>query len=347
MIGRRMAKQGGFTIVELLIAVVILGVIATALAALFPMMGALGQMEYRERQKSTNASIAAAMEGWAASESALGDLPAPYTGGGLTSAPLDPASATDADVALMDLIRRGRVDPASFVDDASVPRNVRVYQRVTGLTETVPLFRSTGPAATLTYQLGVIYTTACARTGSTCNPNASLGIPGQSPVLTAANRQTWDVVDPDLGAVFVSNLGLQRSRLDMTAERMRKISNELVRYFNLMRISAAPTATTNFYPTATAVNLAGGNPATNMGCRDGWYNLDAANVDVLSKLALPQAQYGVTPWGGRIQYCRDYDPLGTNGANVEPHYGALRINGSVSLGAAPTGVAANDLIITF
>lgn len=52
MIGRKMAKQGGFTIVELLIAVVILGVIATALAALFPMMGALGQMEYRERQRA-------------------------------------------------------------------------------------------------------------------------------------------------------------------------------------------------------------------------------------------------------------------------------------------------------
>jgi hypothetical protein len=201
--------------------------------------------------------------------------------------------------------------------------------------------------ATLTYQLGVIYTTGCAITGSTCNPNPGLGIPGQSPVLTAANRQTWDVTSTDLGAVFVSNLGLQRTRLDITGERLRKISNELVRYFNLMRVSASPTSKTNFYPSTPLVNLSGANPATNMGCRDGWYNLDAANVTVLAQIGLPQAEYGVTPWNGRIQYCRDYDQLGTNGANAEPHYGALRIRASVSIGGAPTGVAANDLVITF
>lgn len=341
------AWQSGFTIPELLITVVILGIISQALSSLFPLLGGLSQIEYSDRQKVTNAAIGAAMESWAASQSPLGQLPVPYTGAGLTNAPLDPNSAAVTDLALMDLIRRSRVDPSSIVDDASAMHNVRVYQRLTGLTEAVPLFRSTGPSATLTYQLGVLYTTACGRTGGVCNPNAALGIPGQSPVLTLANRQTWDVTDPDLGAVYVSTLGLQRSRLDMTAERMRKIANELVRYFNLMRISAAPTATNNFYPVATAVNLAGGNPASNMGCRDGWYSLDASNVDVLSKLALPQAEYGVTPWGGRIQYCRDYDPLGTNGANAEPHYGALRINGSVSLGQAPTGVLASDLVITF
>jgi prepilin-type N-terminal cleavage/methylation domain-containing protein len=341
------SRSKGFTVVELLIAVVILGVMAKAIAALMPQMGALSTMEYNARQQSTNAAIASAMESWAASQSNLGDLPAPYTGAGLTSAPLNPASAAAPDLALMDLIRRNRVDPSSFVDDASAMRNVRVYRRLTGLTETFPIYRNTGPVATLTYQVGVIYTTACAFTGSTCNPNPGLGIPGQSPVLSAANRQTWDTVNPDVGAVFLSNLGVQRARLDLTAERMRKISNELVKFFNLMRISAAPTATTNFFPSTPLVNLAGANPATNMGCRDGWYNLDDANVTVLAQLSLPQNEFGVTPWGGRIQYCRDYDPLGTNGANAEPHYGALRIRASVSLGLAPTGVAANDLVITF
>lgn len=341
-------RQSGFTIIELLISVIIIGILASVMAALFPMLGALSQMEYQTRQKSINASIATAMETWAATQSPLGQLPAPYSGsGGVISAPVNVASTTSADLSLLDNMRRNRVDPAVMDNDGSPGENVRVYQRLTGLTETSPLFRSTGPAATLTYQLGVIYMTSCTRSGSTCNPNPSLSIPGASPVLTAANRGTWTTTDPDTGAIFVSTLSLQRNRLDITAERMRRIQSELLRYFNLMRLSASPTDHTNFYPGASAITLAGANPASNMGCRDGWYNLGAANVDVLAKIALPQAEYGTTPWGGAIQYCRDYDPLGTNGPNAEPHYGAIRINKSVSTGSAPTGSAANDIWITF
>lgn len=343
----RSSSQRGFSLIELLITVIILGVMAGAVTALFTSLSGLAQFERRQSESVVNAGIASAMEAWAASESALGELPAPYTGSGRTSAPVNPASTTAVDLALMDLIRRQRVDPAAFADDGSAFRNVRVYQRVTGLTETVPLFRSTGPVATLTYQLGVIYTTQCALTGSTCNPTAATGIPGASPLLTAANRQTWNVTDPDYSPVFVSTLALQRARLDQTAEQLRKISNELVRLFNLQRVSAAPTATNNFYPVNTAFSLAGGSPATNMGCRDGWYDLSAANVNILAQVTLPQAQFGETPWGGSIQYCRDYDPLGTNGANAEPHYGALRLRASVSLGLAPTGLAASDMVITF
>lgn len=344
-IGRQ--REGGFSLIEMLITVIVLGVLASAMSALFSTLGGLVEIERREYESTVNAGISSAMEAWAASESPLGALPAPYTGGGRTSAPLNPASVVAADLALMDLIRRQRVDPAAFADDGSAFRNVRVYQRITGLTETVPLFRSTGPVATLTYQLGVLYSTECPLTGSTCNPTPATGIPGGSAVLTAANRQTWSVGGTDFAPVFVSTLSLQRARLDQTAEQLRKISNELVRLFNLRRISAAPTATTNFYPTNTAFSLAGQSPVANMGCRDGWYDLSLGTVDILAQLALPQAQYGATPWGGVIQYCRDYDPLGTNGANAEPHYGALRLRASVSLGQPPTGLPASDMVITF
>lgn len=343
----RSVSQRGFSLIEMLITVVLLGVLAGAVSAIFSALGGLVEIERRESETVVNAGIASAMESWAASESVLGELPVPYTGGGRTNAPVNPVSTTAADLALMDLMRRQRIDPAAFADDASAFRNVRVYQRLTGLTETVPLYRSTGPVATLTYQLGVVYSTNCALTGSTCNPFSATGIPGASPVLTAANRQTWAPTGSDFAPVFVSTLSLQRARLDQTAEQLRKISNELVRLFNLQRISAAPTATNNFYPVNTAFSLAGGSPAMNMGCRDGWYDLSAANVNILAQLALPQAQFGVTPWGGSIQYCRDYDPLGTNGANAEPHYGALRLRASVSAGLAPTGVIGTDMVITF
>lgn len=343
----RSVSQGGFSLIELLITVIVLGVLASALSAIFSTLGGLVEIERRESETAVNAGIASAMESWAASESVLGQLPAPYTGGGRTNAPVNPASAAATDLALMDLMRRQRIEPAAFADDASAFRNVRVYQRITGLTETSPLYRSTGPVATLTYQLGVIYSTNCAMTGSTCNPTAATGIPGSSVVLTAANRQTWAVTAPDFAPVFVSTLSTQRARLDQTAEQLRKISNELVRLFNLRRISAAPTATNNFYPLNTAFSLAGGSPGVNMGCRDGWYDLSAANVNILAQIALPQAQFGTTPWGGAIHYCRDYDPLGTNGANAEPHYGALRIRASVSVGLAPTGAAGTDMVVTF
>lgn len=340
-------SQRGFSLIELLITVIVLGVLAGALSAIFSTLGGLVDIERQQSEASVNAGIASAMEAWAASESVLGELPVPYTGGGRTSAPVNPASAAAGDLALMDLMRRERIEPAAFSDDASAFRNVRVYQRITGLTETTPLYRSTGPVATLTYQLGVVYNTNCSFVGSACNPTAATGIPGSSAVLTAANRQTWAAVAPDFSPVFVSTLSLQRARLDQTAEQLRKISNELVRLFNLQRISAAPTATNNFYPANTAFSAAGGNPVTNMGCRDGWYDLSAANVNILAQIALPQAQYGSTPWGGDIHYCRDYDPLGTNGANAEPHYGALRLRASVSAGLAPTGVIGTDLVITF
>ncbi|ELL1256095.1 type II secretion system protein [Pseudomonas aeruginosa] len=342
-------KQAGFTILELLVTVVIIGILGSLTASMFPMFAAFNELNYRTGQKLTNEQIGQGMTAWAASESPVGDLPTPYTGSGYTSTVVNKGSTTATDMALMDLMRRNGVDAKQFNDDGTAPANVRVYQRLTGLTESFPLFPDSGPYATLTYQLGVIYSTACAKSGSTCNPSPT-GVPGSSPILTAANRSTWDVVSPDFSAAYISTLPLQRSKLAVTGSRMRRISNEMVKYFNLLRVSAAPTATTNFYPAPTgggAPNLSGQSPAANMGCRDGWYTLGNANVNVLDQLALPKAELAVTAWGGAIQYCRDFDPLGTNGPNAEPHYGALRINGNVSTGSAPTGLTANDLIVTF
>jgi len=343
-------RQAGFTLLEMLIVVVLIGVLGVLTSALFPMFTSYSEQNYRLEQKLINEKVGMGLTAWAASQSPQGQMPTPYTGNGYTSAIVNISSSAPADLALMDLIRRNGVDANQINKDGSASQNVRVFQLLPGITESFPLFPDSGPNATLTYQLGVIYSTTCSLSGSACNPSPSLGIPGASPVLTSANRSTWDVVAPDLSAAYISTLPLQRSKLAVTGSRLRRISNEMVKYFNLLRISAAPTATTNFYPVPNgpgAPNLSGGAPAANMGCRDGWYNLGAANVNVLDQLALPKAELGVTAWGGAIQYCRDFDPLGTNGPNAEPHYGALRINGSVSNGLAPTGITANDLIITF
>jgi hypothetical protein len=74
------------------------------------------------------------------------------------------------------------------------------------------------------------------------------------------------------------------------------------------------------------------------------------SVNVLAQLGLGALEYGVTAWGGTIQYCRDYDlidsPTNAN-ANAQPHYAALRINKSVSLGSIPDATAINNVFISF
>ncbi|WP_455233533.1 PulJ/GspJ family protein [Geopseudomonas aromaticivorans] len=350
-------SQGGVTLVELLISTVVIGILGSAVAAIFPLFSAMNTQEYSLRQKRINMDLGQSMEAWAASESLLGELPVPYVGGDYNSVPVNPASTTAADQRLMDLMRRRHVDPSEMTHDASPNKSARVYQRLTGISENTPLMGNSGPVAKLTYQLGVIYTTSCAQvSGGPCNPNGDLGSPnmaGYSDRLTAANRNTWDVNRdgefPDISPAFISTLPLQRAKLATTGERLRRVSTEMTRYFNLLKLNAAPTDATNFYPGS---GESGKAPGSNMGCRDGWYNLSTSGI--LDLLALPAAEYGVTAWGGVVEYCRDFDPA-NGGANAEPHYGALRINASVSEGISPanslcaSGSPANtcSMIVTF
>ena len=94
------------------------------------------------------------------------------------------------------------------------------------------------------------------------------------------------------------------------------------------------------------LTLGPANATTNMGCRDGWYNLAATNVDILTQLGMDKSEQGVTAWGGVIDFCRDYDPALSGTHNSPPHYGALRMNRDATSAVAPT-VLSNAVIITF
>jgi hypothetical protein len=219
------------------------------------------------------------------------------------------------------------------------------------LTQDVPLYFQSGPSVRLTYDFGALYVTTCPRanTSPSCNVNASLGIPGYSPVLTSTNFLTWKTVAPDYPAVVFSTLQIQKDMLKLTAVRLDKVRDGLASYFRAKVISASASDSTNWYPRPSTglPNLTSVTPLLNQGCRDGWYDL--SSTDILTQIGLTASELGRTAWGGTVEYCRDYDPAGTGSANAAPHFAALRINRNVSSALPPdlTTPAASNVVLSF
>lgn len=341
-----MQKQTGFTLIELAITVAIIGFMSVLLSPIFSTLIASQRGAYNQLQKANNQDIASGLIYFARNNSTLGFLPDPVTGSGLTNAIYDPNSSTAAAVALKAAILQTGINPRDINDDGYQNPRIRAYQLVTGLTQSVPLYFQSGPVVVLTYQHGVVYQTNCYQNDTSCNPRPSTGVPGDSPKLTAANIATWNVGTTDSSPVTVSSLPIQKQMMNATAQKIDKIRDSLVSYMRAQQSQAAATDTTNWYP-SEAASLGGANPGTNQGCRDGWYNLASSTV-VLATVGLSPSEFGSTSWGGAIQYCRDYDPTGTKAANAAPHYGALRINKSLSSGTAPDGVTlGNNIVLSF
>jgi prepilin-type N-terminal cleavage/methylation domain-containing protein len=337
---RRQHQQAGFTIIEVLVVVFVMGLIMWAVGpAIRDAFNALTRAE-NGRQALNNQNLASVLLDAARTQSTLGQLPAPYTGGSYHSSVADPGNT-----ALINLFTQTGLLPNNINTDGTDAQNQRVYQLVSGLSMQVPLYFRSGPLVTLTYQIGTVYSTRCALADSSCNPGAS-GIPGASAALTSANAQTWTPTDPDYGGQVFSTLQLQRSMLQATVTNLDLMRDNFQNFFRENERMASATDTSNWYPAPT-IGLAGQDPATNQGCYDGWYDLSNASVNVLAQIGMDQTRYGTTQWGGAVQYCRDYKPAAT-GANTIPHYGALRINANVSMGIAPdSSNPANNVVLTF
>lgn len=338
-------NQQGMTLFEVIVGVTILGLMSLWMSPIFSSYVSSQKLAYVEKQKRINQQVTSAFYSYATSSS-NGVLPTPYTGGGRTNAIYNPSSSTALGLALTAALNQTAINVNEINDDGYASQRVRVYQMVGGLTQTVPLYLQSGPTVTLTYQYGVVYQTDCPFSNATCNPTAASTVPGVSAAMTTSNYSTWTATGSDIGASFVSTLLLQKQNLILTAQRVDKIRDSFVSYMVTKQRQAAATDTTNWYPTES-ISAAGATPATNQGCRDGWYNLELA-PNILPTIGLSAAEYGVTAWGGAISYCRDYDPIGTKVPDAPPHYGAIRFNKNVSAAIAPDGsVAANNVVLTF
>lgn len=347
-----MQRQRGFTLVELLIAVMVIGIMTIMLAPTFNSLVTAQRSAYDEKHRLNNQLIGAGLLNFAANSAVFGRLPAPYTGGGYTKTVYNVADGSALGIQLTQALTQTGVSPAEINDDATASHAVRVYQLVQGLTQSVPLYFQSGPAVTLTYDFGALYMTACPLATTSCNPTPATGVPGTSTAMTAANYSTWTTAGTDGAPFFVSSLPVQKQMLATTVQRLDKVRDSLLSYFRAEQVTAAGGDTTNWYPNqagaAAAGTLSGASPSTNQGCRDGWYNLSDATVTVLATVGLAQQEFGATAWGGPIQYCRDFDPTGTKTANAPPHYAAIRILRNVSGGGAPdAAVAGNNVVVTF
>jgi len=332
--------------------VAVIGVVTILLAPIFNSLLTAQRLAYDEKHQLNNQLIASGLSSYAANSTQNGRLPLPYTGGGYTMTVYNPADGSSAGLALAQALTQSGINPSEINDDGTASKNVRVYQLVQGLTQQVPLYFRSGPLVTLTYDFGAIYLTACAKSDNTCNPNPATGVPGDSPALSASNYTTWSPSGGDGRAHFVSSLPIQKQMLATTVQRLDKVRDTLLSYLRTQQVTAAGGDTTNWYPnqagTAAPGSLTGANPAINQGCRDGWYNLSAAGVLVLPTVGLAAQEYGITAWGGAIEYCRDYDPTGTGTPDAPPHYAAIRIHANVSAGLAPDGaVPGNNIVLTF
>lgn len=346
-----MKRQSGFTLIELLITVIVIGVVGTALMPWFNNWLTASKTAYFEKHQLNNQTISSALLNFATTSTQYGRLPKPFTGGGYVSTIYNPADATVSGTELAQSLTMSGVNPNEINDDGTSARKVRVYQLVPDLMMQVPLNFQSGPLVMLTFDYGAIYLTTCTLTGSVCNPAPS-GVPGVSPEMNGLNYSTWKSVEPDGAATFVSSLPIQKQMLATTVQRLDKVRDTLLTYLRTQQVTGAGGDKTNWFPNQAGASaagiLSGGSPATNQGCRDGWYDLNSATVTVLQTVGLSPEEFGSTAWGGAIQYCRDYDATAVKVPNTPPHYGAIRILRNVSVGLPPdAAVAGNNIVLTF
>lgn len=397
------ARGGGFSLMELLVVIVVIGVLSAVIAPPFSSLAGLKNKDYRSEQRLINQEIGMSLLGFARYHTDHGTLPAPYMGGegGLVSTVCGPGCGGVFDVdgngdvdekdagrlpGLREELRRSGIDQRAINHDARALPRIRVYQKArlpgtaTGPPDTgtiameAPLFGRHGPSVILRYDFGVIYTTDCPVTDDSCfRKIGGTGLPGDSDLMTAfigdekANVSSftgWQAEGRDMGAFFISTLPLQKQMLRITAERIDRIRDQLTEY-HLAAQLAAEVGAKDLYPAPstprnpTAPDPGGYRSVAGGDCKAPWYNLASARLDILFRIGLStnpesaQKEYGRTPWGGTIEYCRDYYPpaLGNlcarnpRGPACRIDHAAIRIHRSVSEGLAPDPVDAGRNLV--
>lgn len=299
------SRQSGFTLVELLISVVILGILVTVISPIFSNALAFMEGAKRSEVQLNNQKLAAGMLSYA-QNIADGKLP-PQVGSNL------PLYAQANDLLFLELSGTG-VPPSQINSTGYGIDAVKRYQVVHDLEYTQPMFFSSGDTVTLFYDVGVIYQTKdCARE-STCGTSPPSS--GESPELDRNKIAEWDVKGGDYAPVMINTLALQKSMLRVTIGRLNRLSDRISSNFYAKARMAESSGVNHFAGENSAT------PSTVGPCWSGWENLSATNT--LASIGLDSREFGRTAWGGSIEYCRDYKISG--GSEEPPFYAALRIN---------------------
>lgn len=355
MSARRLVHaQRGFTLLELTVTVVIVGIMAAIIAPYFQVATTLNGQNYTLNQQRINRAISLSLHEYAKKIDPAGRLPAPYTNAsqGAYSTVVNATTPSALDTALFGLISQYGVSLPEINTDASPVERQRVYQRIvysaadpstSGLRVAMPIFGGSSVTALVEFDAGVVYNTACAKANAGCRQTfGAVVIPGTSPQFT--NTPTWTTTGSDGLPIRVTTLDIQKELLDQTGFRINRVRDQLRAYFQARLLQAPPGDPTNFYPAGSGATSAPADvPSAASGCYTGWYALNGAS-DILPVAGLAKEEFGVTAWGRAIEYCRDYTAsAAVSVANDLPHVGALRIRREVNA-AAP---AATYLTFTF
>lgn len=356
------AGQKGFTLLEVIIAVAMIGVITVLVSPSFKMMSNAQRKAYEQEQTLINQKIGRALIAHSEEEGLIpGFLPDPcmHYGSYQIYRVYSTTNCSVNDTLKPYLIQQG-LNPSMIANDGTGNKNIRIYQRVPTVSQWAYFDGRKTERVLLTYDIGVIYTTNCGES-QPCGKVITGGVPQRSvPVFsneTAAtagagklfesNLSTWKPGTQDVGVTYITTLPQQKKNLEKTVKNLETIIEAFKRYAK-PRLAANPELIP--YPLTLSMARLPEDPTMNQGCREGWYGLDSVNIDIINQLGFPNQETGRTAWGASIEFCRDYDPSGTSNYGEPPHLGALRIHRSVGIEQYPDhdpDNSINNIVISF
>lgn len=358
----RRTAQSGFTLVEILVVSLLIGLLSWTFAPSMKSIIGLKELSNRSQQLAINQKIAAAMLSWSEETSSLnpntsapnrGALPEPC----LMSSPKlyygVPGSATCLEKTVVPYLQQQGIPASQMLTDGTANANVRVFQKLTSSTMLVQpgLLYPAGPTVDLNYDFGVVYSTTC---GQTSCGTASTKVVPTANILKEDSANlgnpdpAWAPQATDYGVVYLSTLPLQKKLLQSTSKNITNIIAALKSYYATKGVyptDGCPSVLTSSSPSHCSTTQLGASYE----CWDGWYSLSDANSDLLLRIGIGSPNMGNTAWNGSLEFCRDYDAGNVKGAKgLAPIYGAIRINRLVQSGLGPdTNNLTQNVVISF
>lgn len=330
------SRQSGVTLIELLISVVILGIIMAIVGPIFSSTLTFMEASKKSEVLQNNQKLASGMLSYARNNG--GELPPEQ--GGKYQLYDESAVRPSKQYELYLTLTGSGVAPNQINSSGYGVDTAKLYQVVSGLKYEQPLYFNTGDMVTLSYQVGVIYQSACPKQEACANsPFSNYNGYARTPKLTESTIVSWDVAGNDYAPVMINTLAEQKSMLRVTIGRLNRLTDRFSSHF-YSKARASESAGVNHFA-GTAASLGG---VQKQGCWVEWDNLSGTTT--LESIGLNKNEYGKTAWGGNIEYCRDYKPGGGGAEGQPPFFAALRFNKELKKNSHPSA-ATNNVIVTF
>lgn len=384
-LARPPSRQTGFTLFELLISALIIGILSWMAASNMGSLMTAKQQVFNAEQAAINQKIAQAFISWSEGDSRVGTpdqnwvtfrgtLPLDCSDVGERYGTIEnPDPNAPCNEQIHPYLIEAGLDPATINFASPRDNRIRVYQKLPALTVQSNLTGVSSAPITLYYDAGVLYTTNCRITESCyLDDMAGLGL-GYDPEDPHKLRLKpepeggglWiPTIEPltlpsggASGVTYFSTLALQKKLLKTTSDRIVAIKDALQRHFKTEQAKEASATlkySRNFYPNDDEL---GGGAFPDAGCTRPWITLASDESTILKKIGLtpgydldfvPTSGYveGLTAWGGTIQYCPDFNPSGFT-PDQAPHTAALRVHQNLSLGENPTSTSPKENVYIF